>query len=819
MSACSYEDYALALTIFSATLSGQNLSQPKLLSSDNDFYIPERNLTENVENIDNNLSSTHQVTFPLISGSVAGHRIKQNFITTKLPRIVATKCSDSVGYCSMPGLEMFQQFEVKHNAQATEIISACLKEISMHKILGDGFSVWAEENFGGINGCNQQIETCQDWDDTPNAVNVLKQEITILIPTPAHIFRNKEKFTPTICRRSQISVTLVGKKLVQILNYNKQMKIQEPPGFEIKIYNSILEHDDYFADKFVCIPSENELDKFFVVDKFLTFQQKDVQNKDTRVMLKPVPTTELWIKLYDNTKSKGSLFLAATNEDARCRYWESMLKAGKLNISALGAIELNKLLFVNSTPGTKEDTSKDWHMYHIVEEKDTQFTLDYNLASSRKSQTVIKSNIPFTIYPDEFYLDLATWSPTNLMGFAQPFLFSQVELYCELYDEYEPKHKIDKENYVLVGGRKIDYVPNGLLRFIGTDNRLYVLVGVRNLKKNRKTDDFTYDVIVSDSISSITNTASVFAEAKFINLTREYCAFYDLSCTHPIRISDYVIEGPNGEIKKNALEIKLDRNKIDNITNYPYMDYQIHIKYDYTRDGKETCGFKHIGCERWGNLRPTVMEEDLVWDKNPYKLSVVKDPSFLSIAIAQETLRVLNYNDNLQLSSVSPDELLLLTQQIVSELGGPISRYYPKSANMMMTTCPTNTCRSSNQRTFTPPHAQLRNAWNGAPVVRRGAPLTQDQMNSAVLISPPCQGAPTQNVITQVPCNYLYKIPGICSESITTTSSCEMAPNELLATRKLINGVEVDATGSPLNAVPVVTSSYPAGQHFPRFYY
>ena len=69
-----------------------------------------------------------------------------------------------------------------------------------------------------------------------------------------------------------------------------------------------------------------------------------------------------------------------------------------------------------------------------------------------------------------------------------------------------------------------------------------------------------------------------------------------------------------------------------------YDDYQIHVKYNYSRIDKDTCGFRHIGCQKWINLKPNLVEEELMWDKIPFKLNIIKDSSFLSIGIVQETL-------------------------------------------------------------------------------------------------------------------------------------------------------------------------------------
>ena len=636
--ACTFEDYAQALTIFSATLSGQMLGNPKLLSSDNEFFIPEINNVEIVECTNKNLSSTHQVVYPIETSSASGHRIKQNYISFTLPPIYASKISDRVGYCNTPGPNLISQFELKSANQASEILAGCAIEIGLKKILGIGYERFAQTHLGGIDGPNQKVELCYDYDDSPNALNIIKPAIQILLPIPLHLFRNKEKFTPRICRNTPISIVIVAKKLIQIINHNKQMKIQEPPSFELKILNQTLEHDDFFKQMFECIPTDGVNDKFLVMDKFLNFQTKDVTNKDTRIVLKSVPTTEFWIKLYDNTKAKGDLYLASTNEEARQRYWESLIKISKLNISASGSIELNKLLFINTSP-SGEPISKDWNMFHIVDESDNSFILNYNLPSSRISQTIIKSTIPWKIYPDEFYIDLATWSPTNLMSFSNPFFYSNIEFNVVPYDEHNPNHKVDKEVYVMVGPFKVEAVPHGLFKFVGTDSKIYIFEGITNIKKNRKTNDFTFDVTVSETIAPITNTASVFAEQKFLNLTIDYCTSYDLSGKHKIKCDYYTIEGTNGETKIHCEEILLNRNKNDSPFKYLYDDYQIHVKYNYSRIDKDTCGFRHIGCQKWINLKPNLVEEELMWDKIPFKLNIIKDSSFLSIGIVQETLR------------------------------------------------------------------------------------------------------------------------------------------------------------------------------------
>jgi hypothetical protein len=258
--------------------------------------------------------------------------------------------------------------------------------------------------------------------------------------------------------------------------------------------------------------------------------------------------------------------LGKNNEDCRANWWASLFCFSKNGSPESSLIHLKSKSFVSVQENLKSIRIEPTQNAKLLllktpEKNDLTYT------------TIISSDIDFSIFPNELYLNINTWHKTSHC-LLKPDFFRTVHFKIVPFDAYATSYR---EDACKKEGDKVKLLHNGLFTFEGADEKKYAFLSVTNLTKNAHISNAAYDIAPCFPIEAskgLVYEPNFFIESKQFKHNIPFHTSYDLDGIHKIntleKINDETSENLNWTIKELESGFFLNKNCLKHFEKFQY---------------------------------------------------------------------------------------------------------------------------------------------------------------------------------------------------------------------------------------------------------
>jgi len=646
------------INVVTSCFLGSNFERPKILSSLNETFVPEKSFTiqfpgESKVTCENQ-AFHHSFELDLKSTEIPDFQcLDLIYMAFELPELIACSATAQAGYCDLPALNIFQNFKISIANQVTETLTPISLNLALKDHFKDNYSYWANKWLGGLNGPNQKLSKCELYRNAPNnkevSQNIIKNKIKCLVPLKFHIFRNKN--LKNLLTNQKITISFALSSYVDcIIHNNYYTPIKH--SFVMDFYGQAITSDvSVFNNMSHTIPTEAylELDECFETNPHNKILPK---TSDFILNLNSKPTTQYWAQLSPSNFSKKNLYLGETTEKAIKNYWAAMFKIKTPTSDIDSLIELNKQEF--TTSNLMKNNKKTQYTIKKVDTK--SFAIVFSTDTRQDPYEILISfSIELSSFPDDFCLDLFHY--TNSSPFVlKPEYFSAVHFEFEKFDKYNHLHNEDINTFTL----NIIDVPSYYFSFQASDGK-YVFKEVNSIQKSLTITQTLIDIAASMPTTMCETRVpfSPVAAKSFVYLKKPYWPYYDLSGKIPIEVSHYKI---GNDITSNVT-LELEK-QIKDCCEFTPQEFQLSKRISYRTVNNKSYGFEIPN--------PTSVEfilKELSFTFDPKETQVYDLPNFLLLNLVQTNLKHFKYINNSIKYFKNSDYSVMATEVLSKDIG------------------------------------------------------------------------------------------------------------------------------------------------------
>lgn len=671
----------------------------------------------------------------------AGQKIKCTIANFKIPAIRSTSAHSKAAYCDYPGINILRSIETFVSKTQTESLDSNAILIALKNMLGEGFEKWAKEKLGGCKGSLQKTHTATEGE-------IILPELQILLPLPIHLFRNVQMIEPMRCSKINIRIDITANKLESIISRS---------NLDIENNDIPIEFTNVVINPAIIEPQCNTSP--LIVDSVLVSNTYNMNNGNAINFNGNLATTELFVNVFDNTSaSPNAKYLSNNTYDGFKAFWDAHIKFSIKEISNCGAIEFNSCMFFDVQ---KQTFDKSCKLYSIIDCQDNQFTINYSIGNNSLCQILIKSTIPFKLFPKNIFLDLETFpvGEVQALSFLEPKHFSNITLSIVPFNPYE--HIVEENGHFAIynatkGNEGVARAlsKGGLFEFTGEDRKKYVFQSTTDIFYSKQTDLKTISILINTPVPA-KNSMNSFVAKKLWKLNRPHWGYWDLNGEYPIRIKQYSTEVGSGAFSTqnvNSVAMELGRGAL--FSNwYNFEDVPLHINSCYENHGSISLG-------KISKITPMIDYPELKWSDIKVYVSTIKPADWGIFAIVQNAIRVMEISE--KGVNTTNDNL----QTIHDSLFNQKSATKRRAENLPeMMSCNKKAANPKN-------YSYARGAAGDSEVIEIIDPdfrAPGSEFNSGT-----CKPSTAEATITRTPCNKEYRVivPGTCEEQEYKAKTC-----------------------------------------------
>lgn len=601
-----YTSYRLDPSVAAAGLiasARQNhFAEPRDLSTDIDAYIPINRSVWKYTVSGTDFTGTGKNTTLAILQSKT-FKIGTVYVRYNLPAQYARDLTDKFAYDSLPGINIISQIETSisgayqiETVTPPAIIQRYIEAYGIEEFKRLAVRWWGGYVDGTYRGPLQTLTGINrtTLSSTDLTRNLIFPETPILLPVPACLFFNKEKFCFYLSMDSPVQMKFIFNNTPSVMTRSSQAVVTDLSS-SLDVYFEYLnpnEVGNFWTGLSYTV--EDSQNRYFLNDKYFeTFNKTYTMNQDFRIAIKPAITTRLQTIVSLRDWSAGLTYFGNTVDSAVSGSICGMIWPTTAQVNPNYTFNLGTGHFVGTGTAISGTLSiVGWTALG------TSFRLNWARTPSNIISVEISCPVPLGSFGD-LYFDLGTYSTnlantgfTNVLQAGLVFLCSSIQLNIRAYDATITSiENIEVATLTLNGTKKL---ARGAFTFnpnLGGINQ-HALWGVSQYQRSSLLTpvDMAFDYFASQPVPT-SNTANTLVQRDFVKIQRNWYPYWDLDSRWPIEFNElsYEKQGSNTEIlQQTELELSRPREKEHLWSTQIDLEYSLR---DYRDVNRHTQGY------------------------------------------------------------------------------------------------------------------------------------------------------------------------------------------------------------------------------------
>lgn len=626
------------------------------ITVDNDVLIPIKRSIYAYEVQSSEVNAT-QKSCSVQLGKSDGFKWGTVFLEYKIPKHYARKSYDQMAYDTLPGINCLEAIHISYCNTPLETLTPQLIIKRLLEYYGyELFMEYAEKWWGGVKtdtycSKNQELHGILNnhFNLENSEKNVILEELQIILPLPASILMDNEKFCYLNAINSPLDLNIIFRDSEQFIIHTPDCILTKmSTKVSVKIETLCPNEVSHFFNN---LPYINpELDYYFKNSYFALNENKLNSNLgDFKIPINFGITNKMDIYVKDSLFDFNQFF-GSTVTEATSNWLASMFNPFETTSSSENIINLYTGCFVKNGERRPDMPylPKINGSLCITNYTSNSITLKWNKTTTIHYNLVITCDTKWKEIGN-FFFNLNTYSHLLPCTFVNPQLFhlksfnlkiepwehsEHLENYADIKTPYQTSHILANGYYTL----GYDSVSNR--------NKL-AFRGVNNVVKLVNTETWAY--LISQKVPS-NNSAMELVAKKFPNVVKNNFQYYDLDSINRIMIESVTWQkGSCNYDQEDPTKIKFYRN-FNSKENYFRSQLEIDYSYKDFKKNLDSKGFVDYKLLDVTGLKVKLKPIDIIYDGTAIT-DMLKDRAStavcdLQFVNVQSCVRIMKYTAN-----------------------------------------------------------------------------------------------------------------------------------------------------------------------------